>query len=45
MNKLILKLVFISVVVFLSSCAGDSGAGYEFMPNIKAILSSSGAKQ
>ena len=34
MNKLILKLTFISVVVFLSSCGGDSDPGYEFMPNI-----------
>jgi len=34
MNKLILKLAFISVVVFLSSCGGDSDAGYEFMPNM-----------
>ena len=34
MNKLILKLAFISVVVFLSSCGGDSDPGYEFMPNM-----------
>jgi len=34
MNKLILKLSFISVVVFLSSCGGDSDPGYEFMPNM-----------
>jgi len=34
MNKLILKLAFISVVVFLSSCGGDSSPGYEFMPNM-----------
>ena len=34
MNKLILKLTFISVVVFLSSCGGDSDPGYEFMPNM-----------
>ena len=34
MNKLILKLVFISTVVFLSSCGGDSDPGYEFMPNM-----------
>ena len=34
MNKLILKLAFISVVVLLSSCGGDSDPGYEFMPNM-----------
>jgi mono/diheme cytochrome c family protein len=34
MNRLILKLAFISVVVFLSSCGGDSDPGYEFMPNM-----------
>ena len=34
MNKLILKLAFISGVVFLSSCGGDSDPGYEFMPNM-----------
>ena len=34
MNKLLLKLALISGIVFLSSCAGDSGAGYEFMPNM-----------
>ena len=34
MNKLILKLAFISAVVFLSSCGGDSDPGYEFMPNM-----------
>ena len=34
MNKLILKLAFISSVVFLSSCVGDSSPGYEFMPNM-----------
>jgi mono/diheme cytochrome c family protein len=34
MNRLILKLTFISVVVFLSSCGGDSDPGYEFMPNM-----------
>ena len=34
MNKLILKLAFISGVVFLSSCGGDSNPGYEFMPNM-----------
>ena len=34
MNKLILKLTFISVAVFLSSCGGDSDPGYEFMPNM-----------
>ena len=34
MNKLILKLSFILVVVFLSSCGGDSDPGYEFMPNM-----------
>ena len=34
MNKLILKLAFISVVVLLSSCGGDSVPGYEFMPNM-----------
>ena len=34
MNKLILKLAFISGVVFLSSCGGDSNPGYEYMPNM-----------
>ena len=34
MNKLILKLAFISVVVLLFSCGGDSDPGYEFMPNM-----------
>ena len=34
MNKLILKLAFISGVVFLSSCGGDLNPGYEFMPNM-----------
>jgi mono/diheme cytochrome c family protein len=34
MNKLLLKLAFISGVVFLSSCGGDSDPGYEFMPNM-----------
>jgi len=34
MNKLILKLAFISAVVFLSSCGGDSSPGFEFMPNM-----------
>ena len=34
MNRLILKSTFISVVVFLSSCGGDSDPGYEFMPNM-----------
>ena len=34
MNKLILKLAFISAVVLLSSCGGDSSPGYEFMPNM-----------
>jgi mono/diheme cytochrome c family protein len=34
MNRLILKLAFISVVVFFSSCGGDSDPGYEFMPNM-----------
>ena len=34
MNKLILKLSFISLAVFLSSCGGDSDPGYEFMPNM-----------
>jgi mono/diheme cytochrome c family protein len=34
MNKLILKLAFVSGVVFLSSCGSDSDPGYEFMPNM-----------
>jgi len=34
MNKLILKLAFLSGVIFLSSCGGDSSPGYEFMPNM-----------
>ena len=34
MNKLILKLTFISLVGLLSSCGGDSDPGYEFMPNM-----------
>ncbi len=34
MNKLILKLALISLVVFFSSCGGDSDPGYEFMPNM-----------
>ena len=34
MNKLILKLAFISAVVCLSSCGGNSDSGYEFMPNM-----------
>ena len=34
MNKLLLKLAFISGVIFLSSCGGDSSPGYEFMPNM-----------
>ena len=34
MNKLLLKLAFISGVIFLSSCGGDSDPGYEFMPNM-----------
>ena len=34
MNKLLLKLAFISGVVFLSYCGGDSDPGYEFMPNM-----------
>ena len=34
MDKLILKLAFISAVVCLSSCGGDSDPGYEFMPNM-----------
>ena len=34
MNKLILKLAFISAVVCLSSCGGDSDPGYEIMPNM-----------
>jgi mono/diheme cytochrome c family protein len=34
MNKLILKLAFISGIIFLSSCGGDSDPGYEFMPNM-----------
>ena len=32
MNKLILKLAFISGIVFLSSCTSETG--YEFMPNM-----------
>ena len=34
MNKLLLKIAFISGVFFLSSCGGDSDPGYEFMPNM-----------
>jgi len=34
MNKLLLKLAFISGIIFLSSCGGDSSPGYEFMPNM-----------
>ena len=34
MNKLILRLTFISAAVFLYSCGGNSDPGYEFMPNM-----------
>jgi mono/diheme cytochrome c family protein len=34
MNKVLTIIVFITVVVFFSSCGGDSSPGYEYMPNM-----------
>ena len=34
MNKLFVKIGFLSSIVFLISCGGDSSPGYEFMPNM-----------
>ena len=35
MNKLILRFLFVSVIIFLFSCGGgDSDPGYEYMPNM-----------
>ena len=34
MNKLLIKIVFITVAIFFSSCGGDSSPGYEYMPNM-----------
>lgn len=34
MNKVVTIIVFITVLIFLSSCGGDSSPGYEYMPNM-----------
>jgi mono/diheme cytochrome c family protein len=34
MNKVLITIVFITVVIFFSSCGGDSSPGYEYMPNM-----------
>jgi mono/diheme cytochrome c family protein len=34
MNKVLTIIVFITVVIFFSSCGGDSSPGYEYMPNM-----------